>query len=122
MVVAINLIFCIIAIIGSVMCVGLAFWVFKNDIDGIFDIIFGSAIGIIGLVLTIFLGITLYDGFTGEVNFTMKNKDGKVIEKTVRPIEYRHDGNCFLFANDSNNYCGWEVNYQKKRLVFGIEE
>ena len=114
MVIAINLIFCTIAIIGSAMCVGFAYWVLKNDADSIFDCIFAGAVGIIGLVLFIYLGITVYNGFTDEVEFTMKNKDGKVIEKTIRPIEYRHNGNCFMFANDPNNYCGWEINYQYK--------
>jgi hypothetical protein len=42
----------------------------------------------------------------------MKNADGKVITKDVKPFEYMHDGNCFSFANDDNRYCGWEVNYK----------
>lgn len=41
----------------------------------------------------------------------MKNADGKVIIKDIKPFEYMHDGNCFSFANDDNRYCGWEVNY-----------
>ena len=114
MVVAINLIFCIIAIVGASMCVGFAYWVLRNDVDGVSDIIFAGGVGIVGLVLLIYLGITVYNGFTDEVAFTMKNKDGKVIEKTIHPIEYRHNGNCFVFANDPNYYCGWEINYQYK--------
>ena len=35
-----------------------------------------------------------------------------VIEKTVKPFEFNHNGNCFSFADDDDNvYCGWEVKY-----------
>lgn len=114
MVMLINLIFFIIVLFSAGLFVGFACYVFKDNIDSVFDIVFASAVGIIGLALCIFMGIVLYKGFTGTVEFTMKNKDGKVIEKTIRPIEYRHNGNCFVFANDPNYYCGWEVNYQYK--------
>jgi hypothetical protein len=114
MVILINLVLYILMFFSAALFIGFACYIFKDNIDSIFDIVFASAVGIIGLMLCIFISIVLYKGFTDKVEFTLKNKDGKVIEKTIRPIEYRHDGNCFIFANDSNYYCGWEINYQYK--------
>lgn len=81
-------------------------------IDDWLDISFASFLGIVGLAAVILMPGCIWYGLTTDVDFVMKNSEGKVIEKTVKPFEFSHNGNCFSFADDDDNvYCGWEVKY-----------
>lgn len=81
-------------------------------IDDWLDISFASFLGIVGLTAVILMPGCIWYGLTTDVDFVMKNSEGKVIEKTVKSFEFNHNGNCFSFADDDDNvYCGWEVKY-----------
>ena len=83
-----------------------------NMIDDWIDISFAVFLGIINLAALILMPGCIWHGLTTNVDFVMKNSEGKVIEKTVKPFEFSHNGNCFSFADDNDNvYCGWEVKY-----------
>mgnify|MGYP004447251107 CR=1 FL=1 len=101
------------AVLGlGIFLVGAAISWFFAGIDG-FAEGFGAIFFLLaGLALTWIGWCCMYCGHNSNVHFEMKNADGKVITKDVKPFEYMHDGNCFSFVNDDNRYCGWEVNYK----------
>lgn len=81
-------------------------------IDNWLDISFASFLGIVSLAAVTLMPGCIWYGLTTDVDFVMKNSEGKIIEKTVKPFEFNRNGNCFSFADDSDNvYCGWEVKY-----------
>ena len=112
MIVAINTFIFIAVLILGIFLVGAAVFWFFEGVDGLFEASGATFFLLAGLTLLWIGGGCIYCGHTATVHFEMKNADGKVITKDVKPFEYMHDGNCFSFANDDNRYCGWEVNYK----------
>lgn len=112
MIVAMNTAIFVATLILGLFLFGAAIvWLF-DGVDGLLE---GSGVAFFFLagVALIWIGSgCLYCGYNSNVHFEMKNADGKVITKDIKPFEYMHDGNCFSFVNDDNRYCGWEVNYK----------
>lgn len=112
MIVVMNTIIFAAALCLGIFLVGAAILWFCDGVDG-FAEGFGAIFFLLaGLALVWIGGGCIYCGYNSNVHFEMKNADGKVITKDVKPFEYMHDGNCFSFENDDNRYCGWEVNYK----------
>ena len=112
MIVVVNTsIFIAILILGIFLLGAAIFWFF-DGVDGLAEGFGVTFFFLAGLALLLIGCGCLYYGYNSNVHFEMKNADGKVIIKDIKPFEYMHDGNCFSFANDDNHYCGWEVNYK----------
>lgn len=112
MIVAINMTIFIATLILGIFLIGAAiFWLY-DGVDGLAEGFCVTFFLLAGLAILCISSGCLYCGYNSNVHFEMKNSDGKVIIKDIKPFEYMHDGNCFSFANDDNRYCGWEVNYK----------
>lgn len=112
MIVAINITIFIATLIFGIFLIGAAIFWLCDGVDGLAEGFVVTFFLLAGLAILCIGGGCLYCGYNSNVHFEMKNADGKVIVKDVKPFEYMHDGNCFSFANDDNRYCGWEVNYK----------
>ena len=111
MILAINTTIFIATLILGIFLIGAAiFWLY-DGVDGLAEGFAVTFFLLAGLAILCISSGCLYCGYNSNVHFEMKNADGKVIIKDIKPFEYMHDGNCFSFANDDNRYCGWEVNY-----------
>lgn len=111
MIVAINTTIFIATLILGIFLIGAAiFWLY-DGVDGLAEGFGVTFFLLAGLAILCISSGCLYCCYNSNVHFEMKNADGKVIIKDIKPFEYMHDGNCFSFANDDNRYCGWEVNY-----------
>lgn len=105
----------LLGVLGLVCLIAAIVFIKDSCIDDAADAIFISVLGLVGLPLVILMPCCIWYGLTADVDIHMQNSEGKVIEKTVKPFEFEHDGNCFRFADDSDNtYCGWEVKYNYK--------
>ena len=111
--VAMNVsVFVFFTLLGVFGIAAVAKLILDDLIDDWLDISFAAFLSIVSLTAVIMMPGCIWYGLTTDVDFVMKNSEGKVIEKTVKPLEFSHNGNCFSFADDSDNvYCGWEVKY-----------
>ena len=104
--------FAFFTLLGAIGAAAVIKLIIDDMINDWFDISFASFLGIVSLAALITMPGCIWYGLTTDVDFVMKNSEGKVIEKTVKPFEFNHNGNCFSFADDDDNvYCGWEVKY-----------
>lgn len=103
--------FGILGVLGLACIIGAIALIKEFGINDVADAIFMGVLSIFGLSMVVLMPMCIWYGLTTDVDFKMKNADGKVIERTVKAFEYSHNGNCFQFYDDPNNYCGWEVEY-----------
>ena len=111
--VALNVgVFVFFTLLGVFGIAAVAKLIVDDLIDDWLEISFAAFLSILSLAAVILMPGCIWYGLTTDVDFVMKNSEGKVIEKTVKPFEFSYNGNCFSFADDSDNtYCGWEVKY-----------
>lgn len=102
-----------ITLLGVIGLLSLIKFIIEGLIDNkCTDITIASLLGIVSLAAVIFAPYNIRYGLTTDVNFVLKNTEGKTIEKTVKLFEFEQNGNCITFA-DYTTYCGWEVTYTK---------
>lgn len=101
-----------ITLLGAFGLFSLIKFIIEGLVNNLLDFTLASILGIISLAAVIFAPYNIWYGLTTDVNFVLKNTEGKIVEKTVKLFEFEQNRDCIMFA-DNTTYCGWEITYTK---------